>query len=372
MKVLHVLGALRRSGAEQMLLCTSAYQMSRGIDQQVMSLAAPSESVLAGRFQSVGFEVEHLPVSSRFRFPLEFWRELKLMGPDCVHIHAERLSLITQLCGRLAGKPVVRTIHATFEFKGLLRYRKTLERKISALAGVQFVAISRSVQANEELRFRTKPALIENWFDDQFFRLPTEAERRNARRDLDLHDGETAIALVGNCAQVKNHVLLFDALAQLDQPPFTVLHVGDDSDESAAPSERLAASRASNTHTVRFLGPRDDVREILWASDLYVMCSLAEGAGIAAMEAAATGIRCILTDVPGLRDLSGVIGAEPGIPLEKTLLASALSSQAPWDRSGEQGADQAAAVKARHGAQRGAEEYAGLYYARLTRGRRKG
>jgi len=63
------------------------------------------------------------------------------------------------------------------------------------------------------------------------------------------------------------------------------------------------------------------VREILWASDVFAMPSLNEGLGVAALEAMASGLPVIASDVGGLHqviedDRSGIL-VSPANP-EKT------------------------------------------------------
>jgi glycosyltransferase involved in cell wall biosynthesis len=53
---------------------------------------------------------------------------------------------------------------------------------------------------------------------------------------------------------------------------------------------------------VRFLGPVDDPLELLCALDIFVMPSLYEGLGVAALEAMACGLPVIASDTGGLRE----------------------------------------------------------------------
>jgi glycosyltransferase involved in cell wall biosynthesis len=50
------------------------------------------------------------------------------------------------------------------------------------------------------------------------------------------------------------------------------------------------------------LGRIDDVRELLWASDVFAMPSLKEGLGVAALEAMASALPVVASDVGGLRE----------------------------------------------------------------------
>jgi glycosyltransferase involved in cell wall biosynthesis len=54
---------------------------------------------------------------------------------------------------------------------------------------------------------------------------------------------------------------------------------------------------------VRFLGRLAEPRELLWASDLFVMPSINEGLGVAALEAMACGLPIVGSAVGGLREV---------------------------------------------------------------------
>ena len=51
------------------------------------------------------------------------------------------------------------------------------------------------------------------------------------------------------------------------------------------------------------LGRIEDPRELLWASDIFAMPSLKEGLGIAALEAMASALPAIASEVGGLREV---------------------------------------------------------------------
>jgi glycosyltransferase involved in cell wall biosynthesis len=72
---------------------------------------------------------------------------------------------------------------------------------------------------------------------------------------------------------------------------------GSQREALAADAKRLGLDDA-----VRFLGPVDDPRELLRALDIFLMPSLYEGLGIAALEAMACGLPVIASDTGGLHE----------------------------------------------------------------------
>jgi len=267
----------------------------------IVSMDGSSESEVAREFERSGAEVLELSSANKIRMVTSLWRLLRSTRPDCVHVHAERASIVTMCLPALLRIRVVRTVHSAFGFEGWLRARKQIERRTARLAGVHFVAVSPSVQANENERFSNECQLILNWFDQSQFSPPSADQKRQARRILGIDAHASVIAVVGNCSEVKNHQLLIRALAGMPEKHRPLLlHAGDD---GGLRSEHDLAAELSIEQSIRFLGSVADVATVLQAADLFVMPSLYEGLGVSALEALATGLRVVATNVPGLRDL---------------------------------------------------------------------
>lgn len=298
--VLHILGELRPSGAERMLVIAADAFRELGVTAEVLGTGS-FVGAYADELASAGYRIHHVP----FRKTPAFFMDVLGIARgrfDAIHIHLERASFWLSLTALAARAPVVlKTIHSYFDFTGNLRVRRLVQRRLMNRMGVVQVAISRAVQENEKRRFGIETALVYNWFDSNAYR-PCEPEfRARARTDLALPPGRFVLVVVGNCSDIKNHRALLEAIAILPEAerPF-LLHAGD---EAAAPGERAMAESLGISNNVRFLGAVADVRIPLAAADAYVMPSRVEGLGLAALEAIATGLPAVLSDVGGLSDL---------------------------------------------------------------------
>jgi glycosyltransferase involved in cell wall biosynthesis len=301
-KVLHVLGSLRRSGAEQMLRIAGPRWAELGVESSILVIDEHLGD-FAAELEHVGFTIHHLPLH---RSPSWVWRVrglLGVLGPDVLHVHTEAAAFWTTMAARSTGAGVVRTVHTSFPFTARLRVVRAVQRQACRIARAHFVAVSPSVARNEWRRFRIRCEVIDNWVD--VAALAAAPDRGDARDRLALGD-DVAIVVVGNCGHVKNHDTLLDALARVGTDvPWTVLHAGSGDDEAA---ERRRAEAIGIGPRVRFLGAGADVPTLLAAADLFVMPSRYEGLGLAAVEALAAGVPCLLADVPGLADLRQVDG----------------------------------------------------------------
>lgn len=329
LRVLHVLGKLNPSGGETMLRNAVPYFAAAGIEAEIISTGAET-GPYAPRLAQAGYKIHHVPFSKSPMFFFALYRQIRAGRYDVLHLHTEQANFWIGLVA-LALRPrrVLRTVHSSFAFTGNLHLRRKMQRLILQALGLVSVAISTSVEKNERERFGRKTRLVQNWYDSNRFTTPTDQDRSQARDALGIGTGETVIITVGNCSAAKNHTALLGAMARLpagSRPLY--LHVGIEEPDQP---ERMLAQKLGIADRVRFLGALEDVRQALYASDIFVMPSLYEGFGIAAIEALATGLPALFTDVDGLRDFrteyEGLCYAEPdasslGIALQQLLAES--------------------------------------------------
>jgi glycosyltransferase involved in cell wall biosynthesis len=307
MKVLHVMGRLMPSGMEVMLRIAAPYWGKTIREMHVLSTGA-DVGPYAETLSHAGYRIHHISFAKSLGFFHEYWKLLRREQYKVVHLHTERAVIYYGLLSWLAGVPcIVNTKHGVFQFKGALRWRRFAQRWLLRKIGVVHVSISPSVQNNEMEVFSNPTILVPNWYDSNNFYIPSQVQRQRARDTLDIKSNKTVVAVVGNCAPIKNHVSIFKAIhiVRKEFPELICLHAGY---ENKNASERKVVADLNLSDCVRFLGPQEDVARLFHAADLYVMCSLTEGLGIAAVEALACGLPAVLSDVPGLKDLRSIEG----------------------------------------------------------------
>lgn len=268
-----------------------------GISPDVLSTGS-HVGPYAPTLEAAGYGVHHLPFSRDPGFTLDYVAFLRRTPYDLVHIHTERASAHLGIATRILGLAAVRTVHSNFRFEGVLRRRRTIQRRLARLAGVRHVAVGPTVAANEARRFNNPTTIVANWIDTASFTPTTDDMRRDARARFGLSSDDFVAVVVGNCAPTKNHDALVRAVAAL-RIPLLLLHVGE---EDRLQSEQALLRNLGAGDRCRFLG-RTDPLPALRAADLFVMPSLNEGLGMASLEALSTGLPAVLTEVPGSVDL---------------------------------------------------------------------
>lgn len=360
MKILHILGELRPSGAEVMLRVAARHWCGGALSHEVLA-TGPSEGPYAGVLREAGYSVHHLRFSRSFLYFRRLYELLRERGYQVVHIHTEQANLPYALAARAAGvRRIVRTIHSSFPFSGRLRHSRRLQRALLRRMGVRQVAVGRSVSANELRRFCNATLEIPSWYDSALFRPPSAGERESARQALGIAGSRPVLATVGNCEPVKNHPLVLRALALLlrQRPDWFYVHAGGEDPEQ---TDRRLAEHLGIAGQCAFLGFTGDPRAALWAADLFAMPSAREGFSIAALEAAACGLPLLLTDVAGLRDLQNRIPRARWVPPEPAALAAAAGDiYRQWPACS---LENAAAARSAFGVEAGARAYTELYAA---------
>lgn len=167
-----------------------------------------------------------------------------------------------------------------------------LNRWVVAKMADELVACS--TEAGKFMFGKEKFLLIPNGIDtDKYvYKETVRVEKRN-----ELHIGLNSVVYicVARFTEQKNQIYLLDLFAEILKinPNSVLLLVGDGPLMS---SVRMHAEAKGVLAKVMFLGPRDDVNQLLIAADAFLMFSLFEGLPIAAVEAQAAGCKVFLSE----------------------------------------------------------------------------
>jgi glycosyltransferase involved in cell wall biosynthesis len=293
----------------------------RGGDIVGISAPGPYADALADegiRHVPLGSSTRSMNPLADVRAAAELWRILRRERPDVLHTHNPKPGLYGRIVGRLAGVPiVVNTCHGLYFTETDPWLKRTVLLVLEGIAA-RF-SDAELVQSEEDLdrlvgrhaypRGRTR--LLGNGVDLRRFHpgVLTAAERTDLRtRELGAGDDRIVVGMVGRLVAEKGLLELF-AAARLLGDRYVVAVIGPDDPEKPDALDR-ATVREAEAHGVRFLGMRDDVDRLYGAMDLFVLPSWREGFPRAAMEAAASGLPVVATDVRGCRQVvdDGVTG----------------------------------------------------------------
>lgn len=142
--------------------------------------------------------------------------------------------------------------------------------------------------------------------------LERGVDRAAVRRALDIAPDAVVALVVANLIPYKGHADLLRGLGLVrDRLPsgFRVVCIGRD--EGARKSLEALTEQLGLRDMVSFLGVRNDVADLLGASDMSILASHEEGFSNAIIEAMAAGLPLVVTDVGG--NAEAVVDGETGI-----------------------------------------------------------
>ncbi len=290
--VLQVVGSLAVGGAERVALELAAGLAARGWRSALGVVGTgdapcPAEP-LAAEAERRGVPVHRLAFAG-LRAGIERARLLRFLhqGWDLVHVHNRPCDWQLALWGRRAGVPVLYTRHLVYADQS--RRQRALYFAAARVAPA-VVAVTDAVAEHLRAAERTprrRIHAIPDGIDVAHYRPPTPAGRARARAALGLAARDFVWLCAARLVLQKGHPDLLRALGRLPATSRARLLLAGDGPE--AESLGRLARRLGLGPRVRFLGVREDVRELLWACDGYVCASLAEGQGLSLLEAWATG-----------------------------------------------------------------------------------
>jgi len=248
-------------------------------------------------------------------YPLEFTRralrQLSAVGPvDIIHAHELFSSgLVGVAIKQRLNVPLMAKIAGSGHYGDLavLKRRPFLQAKIKRLGAVNRF-ISLNDESATELVAMGLPAdrilKIPNGVDTDHFQ-PSTKPKTSWRQELGLPKGYLLLT-VGRIVPQKNTKLLVTMMEQLTHrfSDIHLVHIGK-ADTSSPYGRELQASirQAKLTERIHFLGTKQDILPYLSAADAFILPSLSEGLSNVLLEAAATGLPIVASDIPGNREI---------------------------------------------------------------------
>jgi len=361
LRVLQVVQHLGLGGAEQVVIDLARGLALEGCEVEIASVYEPGER--ASDLSGDGICV-HTVGKRRGPDPQALASLVRLMRrlrPEVVHTHTYTSSVYGRVAATLARVPVVvHTEHAVgapdwhYGAAGLL---------LPPLRWVTACTVVFSEYGARQIvrRKRARPgrvAVIPNGvpvYDES----AAPCGRDELRRSLGVRADQLLVLSTGGLRQQKRFDRLVDAAGMVpecwtDRLLFAIAGTGPLRDSLR---DQIATCGAR----VLLLGPRDDIRRLTRASDIYLCTSEWESMPLSALEAMADGLPVVGVDIPGLEEL---LADGRGIltPAQPAAIARALAALAGSEAARRAIAEKAKEyVRAEHSVGRMVERHAELY-----------
>ena len=347
LKIMHIITRLDMGGSAQNTLLTcrelaETYEMVlvHGLARESGMTEAELDRVADGKRDASRHGVRFIPLASLVRpinpvrdiFALcALLRHIRREKPDIVHTHTSKAGIIGRLAARLAGVPhIVHTPHGHV-FYG----------HFGGLASALFLALERWFACFTEKTVALTPSERQDYVDlgvgspvdiltihsgvDIEEAAVPDPDVAARKKSLGLGPAGKHIGFAGWLLPIKGPAYLLNAMPAVlkEHPDARLVLVGKGDME---PMLRQQADRLGLNGHVRFLGWRDDLRDIMPLFDVFVLPSLNEGMGRVLVEAMAAGRPIVASRVGGIPDL--VTHGETGLlvtPRDEAALAGSIS-----------------------------------------------
>jgi glycosyltransferase involved in cell wall biosynthesis len=299
-KIAHIITDLDIGGAEMMLLKMLRNFENDKYEHFVISLH-PEKNRLCDTIEKEGFKVYLLNFRKR-NFVVSFIKLLSILKREKPHI-AHNYLFHADLFGRIAAKamrvPIVISSLRSVEIGG--RLHEILLRMTDFYVD-RVTAVSKTVANAHISKGTTKKNKIHIIYNGVELKDNQAKEIPSIRRNMDIKDDNFLLLTVGGLRKVKGHIFLFNALKMLKEKglKFKLMVVGKGSERRKLEKEIIERDLGSE---VALIGEREDISELLAASDAFVLASLWEGLPNTLLEAMAAGLPVIATCVGGIPEV---------------------------------------------------------------------
>lgn len=304
LQVLHVIGGGEFGGAERHIL-----NLASAIDQQkvFIHVCCLFNEPFLQVAKEHGLPAVAIPMKHKLDFSVvgRLYSLIKEKSIDLVHTHGVRANLLGRMAAKLAGKPVVTTVHSRLAFDYPNFFSRVAnnwaERSTRGLTD-HFIAVSqglREVLLSEHISDK-KITVVYNGLDLDEFKPPEE--RGDFRSSLKLDDDVPLVAVIGRMHPVKGHRFLLEAAVEVlsTMPETRFLLIGSGPERQALQG---LAKELKIADRVIFTGFMEDIVSALADIDVLAIPSLSEGLPVTAIEAMSALVPVVATSVGGLPEV---------------------------------------------------------------------
>ncbi|SCA56196.1 Glycosyl transferase, group 1 family [Candidatus Terasakiella magnetica] len=314
--ITYVIGTTDIGGAEMHLLRICTGLIPKGWNVTIFSLANAGK--LAEAFAQTGATVVHPPsltasgpLRKVFRLvqillqTLRIFLHLLFSRPSIVHFFLPAAYLVGAPLAILAGSKIKlmsrRSLNLYQEkHPKLAKLEHWLHKKMDVILGNSRAVIS-NLKDDEQVH-PAKLGLIYNGIETGLYQhTPSKTTLRD---ELKLNENALVFILVANLIPYKGHMDLINALGLVDdQLPEDWHLVCAGYDSGYLSKLKMRSTELGLNEKIHFLGQRQDIPDLLQASDVGLLCSHEEGFSNAILEAMASALAMVVTDVGGNGDV---------------------------------------------------------------------
>ncbi len=297
-KIAHVTFDMRIGGAEQVI-----YNLIENTNrsQYEVSVLCLEHSIgpFGRRLQESGYDVVSFNRKPGFDISLigQIHNYIADHNIDMLHCHQYTPYIYGLFASFFTNVHIIFTEHGRF-FPDKRSFKRILFNPVLNILTDYVTAIS-SATRNALIEYENFPGekvkIVYNGIDGSLYTSPADT---GLRESLGIGQNDYVLGSVARLDPIKNHKMMIKALVRVRSvhPNIYLIIVGDGPEMESLKTFVTGLRLASN---VIFTGFKDDIHNYMNIFDLFLLTSFSEGTAMTLLEAMASGIPCIATEVGG-------------------------------------------------------------------------
>lgn len=326
MRIVQLIDSLHWGGAQKLQVTFAEAIQKYDVELIVISLNRHRDGVpLPHDLDSLGTRVLVMPAPHLYTLK-RIWRLVRFLRRervDLMHTHLTYANIIGPIAAKLAGVPLVASIHnEKYHPQRDHTLRRRLETLMLRFGADKLIAVGQAVVQAQRERFSWGHLHV---IQNAVTPVPpiSESRRREIRKKLIGYPARPLLLSVGRLSSQKGYRDLLAAVPQvLEKHPRAAFVIAGGGGSRTDLSREIADLNLEES--VSLLGYRNDVPDLLAASDMFINCSHWEGLPVAVLEAMSAGLPIVATRVG---DVPQVLDERAGVlvpPKQPTALAAAI------------------------------------------------
>jgi len=275
----------------------------------IITMTPEKETTLIDNFRTLPLHIHQLTTDT----PLSPWtmgmalrKTVKEVDPDIVHVHCPRSRLLSPMIPRKYKK--VETVHNYPDLPKVL-YGKAKGSIVKYLSTLMTSKMDLVIPCSESIGKKYDEMRIKNTPIPNGTSMPVweynVSEKKALRRELGLDDSKSWFLFVGRFSEEKNPDVVVNAFESLGNTNYGLVMLGN--------GRMWNKLKSHENESIRMPGFTHQVQPYMKAVDYFISASDSEGMPNTVLEAIATGLPLLLSDIAPHEEILSKSTSEVGV-----------------------------------------------------------